>query len=704
MPERQAVITLHPLFRPDVLPFRSLTFASDSDSVNIGRASKRETKNLAPAHHNAWFESRVMSRDHAKLTVSLEKKDVYIRDNGSMHGTLLNDKKITPHCDVKISTGDVLTFGAEVVRASEIFAPLRVRCECQWFDTHEEKTPGSPSPQAPNSFCVPEEDDDVIDVAYDSMPAKDTAIHTSNVDDSDVASDSENHPPEDSTPLTSPSSNGKVSVESKPEDKPKADHESQNVPEDEQGSRQCPIVLDSEQPAVETAFSDLNSEGDPTKDDANNDPYESGNFSGSDGASHGVELDSCDEDEQSAVDEDDSSSDQISVHDSEKDDLSMESDHIPMKVNYKCPYVEENDMEDGSILSCVSEAGSLFDSRRKELLENIVGFETSHDDHRAKNRCKLRDQSPLEINDITTSKSNAPPALPMLNEKPGDLLVNYHQRIDRGQPFIDPCVPVPGNQYGISYLPIYENSYIPYQDGPFMIGQPNTRNNGPGATDFTEVARSVNHAENSSDNQVQQSEKSAHGQSDNQEFEHGQGHTKQYEGSSVEENEHHTMEDFDSMDDLIDWVEEKTSQKEPLKRKADEMEKDSPSEIAATSKSHSKSVELSHIDQPAVDSSEGSFSQDAQPRNPDGGLKCSPSQLSDLQPIKDTQPKQNAASSRHKDQPPRKRAKTGKRSRVEKKSRKGSVARYATTALVGALVGGLGTIAALASLPPEYFQ
>lgn len=73
-----------------------------------------------------------------------------------MHGTLLNDKRITANSDVKLSTGDVLTFGAEVVRASgkpfpdfparmqsevhclhslETFQPLRVRCECQWFDT-----------------------------------------------------------------------------------------------------------------------------------------------------------------------------------------------------------------------------------------------------------------------------------------------------------------------------------------------------------------------------------------------------------------------------------------------------------------------------------------------------------------------------------------------------------------------------------------
>lgn len=67
-------MTLYPLFQPDVLPFRSLTFAPDTESVKIGRASKREAKGLVPAHHNALFESRVMSRDHAQLRVSFEKK------------------------------------------------------------------------------------------------------------------------------------------------------------------------------------------------------------------------------------------------------------------------------------------------------------------------------------------------------------------------------------------------------------------------------------------------------------------------------------------------------------------------------------------------------------------------------------------------------------------------------------------------------
>lgn len=69
-----AVVTLYPLYSPDTFPFRSLTFGSNDDYVDIGRSSKRESKNLIPAHHNAWFDSRVMSREHARIGVNMEEK------------------------------------------------------------------------------------------------------------------------------------------------------------------------------------------------------------------------------------------------------------------------------------------------------------------------------------------------------------------------------------------------------------------------------------------------------------------------------------------------------------------------------------------------------------------------------------------------------------------------------------------------------
>ncbi|KAL2812231.1 SMAD/FHA domain-containing protein [Aspergillus cavernicola] len=167
MSEPRAVVLLHPVGLTDTLPYRSLTFKSDSDQVEIGRSSKRENKNLAPARHNALFDSRVMSRTHAILSVSLQKKLVHIHDPGSMHGTWLNQEKIPIDKDMTLSNGDVLTFGVEVVRGSDTFPPLAVRCECQWLETpsvhdcpRDSETVLQKQYQTSNTFRVPDYDDD----------------------------------------------------------------------------------------------------------------------------------------------------------------------------------------------------------------------------------------------------------------------------------------------------------------------------------------------------------------------------------------------------------------------------------------------------------------------------------------------------------------------------------------------------------------
>jgi hypothetical protein len=61
-------VTLVPLFE-DTHPMRTLTITDNDKTVAIGRASKRETRKRSPAAENAWFESRVMSRDHAFLNI-----------------------------------------------------------------------------------------------------------------------------------------------------------------------------------------------------------------------------------------------------------------------------------------------------------------------------------------------------------------------------------------------------------------------------------------------------------------------------------------------------------------------------------------------------------------------------------------------------------------------------------------------------------
>lgn len=61
-------MTLVPLFE-DLYPLRTLTITDNDKTVPIGRASKRENRNRNPTAENAWFESQVMSRDHALLKI-----------------------------------------------------------------------------------------------------------------------------------------------------------------------------------------------------------------------------------------------------------------------------------------------------------------------------------------------------------------------------------------------------------------------------------------------------------------------------------------------------------------------------------------------------------------------------------------------------------------------------------------------------------
>lgn len=69
-----AVVLLHPLDFSGPVFDRTLTFTSESDRIEIGRSSQRASKDLSPRPNNALFDSRVMSRVHAILRVSLNEK------------------------------------------------------------------------------------------------------------------------------------------------------------------------------------------------------------------------------------------------------------------------------------------------------------------------------------------------------------------------------------------------------------------------------------------------------------------------------------------------------------------------------------------------------------------------------------------------------------------------------------------------------
>lgn len=90
----------------------------------------------------------------------------------------------------------------------------------------------------------------------------------------------------------------------------------------------------------------------------------------------------------------------------------------------------------------------------------------------------------------------------------------------------------------------------------------------------------------------------------------------------------------------------------------------------------------------------GSYSQDAQPRVALDTLSQSSSEVSALSHVEHV-PVVVSTPIRP---PPAKRVKTNQPTRAK------SLVSHAATAIVGAIVGGLSTVALLASLPPDYFN
>ncbi|KGO66404.1 hypothetical protein PITC_067000 [Penicillium italicum] len=164
MSDPRVIVTLTSLFE-DAHPLRTLIITDHDRTVAIGRASKRETRKRSPTTENAWFESRVMSRDHAFLNISPDQNTIFIADCGSTHGTFLNDIKLMTDVDTPLFNGDIIRFGVDVDR--EVFEAIEVRCKVQWLKPQCAVIPDDgiaikldPSPST-NCFSVPEDDSDI---------------------------------------------------------------------------------------------------------------------------------------------------------------------------------------------------------------------------------------------------------------------------------------------------------------------------------------------------------------------------------------------------------------------------------------------------------------------------------------------------------------------------------------------------------------
>lgn len=69
------LVTLSSVNPPETFPFpsRRIFLTKEKPFMEIGRTSKRNSS-LEAAKNNAWFDSAVMSRDHAQLRLDVDKQ------------------------------------------------------------------------------------------------------------------------------------------------------------------------------------------------------------------------------------------------------------------------------------------------------------------------------------------------------------------------------------------------------------------------------------------------------------------------------------------------------------------------------------------------------------------------------------------------------------------------------------------------------
>ncbi|TEY35918.1 hypothetical protein BOTCAL_0575g00010 [Botryotinia calthae] len=132
--------------------------------LQIGRASKSPSKGLLGAIDNAWFDSPVMSRNHAEIIYSPLDNVVQIRDLGSMHGTFLNGEKLGGEAK-PLNSNDEIVFGIGVKRGMDLFQPCH-------FEVNYEVIPW----KRPNSYTVPDSSDDEEDEEDEGYHFNDTEM------------------------------------------------------------------------------------------------------------------------------------------------------------------------------------------------------------------------------------------------------------------------------------------------------------------------------------------------------------------------------------------------------------------------------------------------------------------------------------------------------------------------------------------------
>ncbi|PLB53761.1 hypothetical protein P170DRAFT_469249 [Aspergillus steynii IBT 23096] len=690
MDGKRVVVTLHTFSLADSFPYRSLTFTSDKDHVEIGRASKREAKNLTPTEKNGLFDSRVMSRNHAKMWACLDKKVVYICDDGSMHGTRVNGRKLDVDDEAPIKTGDLLVFGTEVTRGHETFPPLSVRCECQWFGFEENKAAPSSKVNktkvATNTFCVPDDDDDDDDDDNDIEITGQPAPVISTVESS---SDSEDDSEDGSvvevlSPLTSSLKEIDGGVKG--------------------GSQQMPIEIDGEQngqPLATPRMTPSSNEGALAEADgeARDQPDDSGD------SELDSMLDYSEGDLASQSEDDESGSDEDSMSDSSfESDIEL-SDADGLSLTVPIPPFPENRKPAQADASSGDKENAGTHSNRQRFTVPGIGRDATAElpaDHPVDDNIELPG---IRGDAMNPNPQNLLEPEVMLAEPPGkpapgvwsssqQLYANAHLPLQPYGRIFDhsltgfhsnsfgravegwPSRGNPTSQYGqlrneqIGPELVLNDTLTPcprYYDGPFAHSAPTVpgRLPVPGISRTNTVIPAVFAKEDISNNSGS-------------------------EGIST----HSRPDTRLRIADIVSSPQPPT-QKAPRKRKIADVE-NSPLDVPHLLLHNSSAFEYNASNENSLVGIEREETclPDAQPQLDMNGTVDPCTQLTTMSQANEANSIEDLTHSEPQDERPSKRL---------KKSEASNIGSHATTAVVGAMIGAVGTVALLASLPSDYF-
>ncbi|KAH7326224.1 hypothetical protein B0I35DRAFT_474900 [Stachybotrys elegans] len=132
----------------------------------IGRTSKRNAS-LAASEGNCWFDSPVMSREHAGFHFDAAARSVTIQDNGSLHGTYYNNAILEANQRQELRNGDILRFGIPIDREQKTFHPCVLDVQLEYTSSgHEDQT-------STKVFRVPDDSD--VEICDDDIEVQYTA-------------------------------------------------------------------------------------------------------------------------------------------------------------------------------------------------------------------------------------------------------------------------------------------------------------------------------------------------------------------------------------------------------------------------------------------------------------------------------------------------------------------------------------------------